>query len=76
MVSVARSIICPFPLAVLAFHPYVLKHLCGLAVNHTTMMPGCKFPATGKFYVAWFCLTTLTEFSMYLTPMILTARFL
>jgi len=35
-----------------------------ISVNHTTMMPGCKFPATGKFYVAWFCLTTLTEFTI------------
>ena len=67
MVSAARSIICSFLLAVLTFHPYVLKHLCGLAVNRTTTMPGCKFPPTGKFYVAWFCLTTLTEFSTYLT---------
>jgi len=55
--------------------PYVLKPLCGLAANRTTTMPGCKFPSTGKVYVAWFCLTTLTELSTYLTPMI-PARFL
>ncbi|EDR02310.1 uncharacterized protein LACBIDRAFT_309700 [Laccaria bicolor S238N-H82] len=35
-----------------------------ISMNRTITMPGCKFPPTGKFYVAWFCLTTLTEFTI------------